>query len=442
MLRNLRKEFGTAIGSSETAIRIDTDEVRDCIKTLYDVCLLHGWEMRVFDVTVGTKWMVGKPPDKAKQAGGKPQPTVNDAASFLDAVAGPGGAQPPPSVRQCLVDFWRETARADELAVGEVRPVVLVVKNLHLAFERDREAMVSLVAHLVGDRIRDQDKYQQNKATLYDPYGIEGSDDTGKFLVGIMPAEAQLPPEVDPLFRNLVHELPDEEEISVLLTGSIKSRRGKVEKDDEDDTDEISPELRKKICRFALGLTRLQIDGIFAASQVLLDRVDPQYVWEQKSEILNKEGLVTLYQGKEKYAEIAGLDGAKDFLKRLLTPDKYDDADPDVRAKGIVCCGAPGVGKSALAKAAGNELGLPTLMVQPGNWFGSLVGDTEAKTRKAFQIIRAHAPAIAIVDEADKVMPSSRGGGGDSGVGARMEGTFLTNMNDMTEPPMSSSSAP
>jgi SpoVK/Ycf46/Vps4 family AAA+-type ATPase len=37
------------------------------------------------------------------------------------------------------------------------------------------------------------------------------------------------------------------------------------------------------------------------------------------------------------------------------------------------------------------------------------------------------------VDEAEKVIPKSRGGGGDSGVSSRMEGSFLTNMNDLTE---------
>jgi SpoVK/Ycf46/Vps4 family AAA+-type ATPase len=92
------------------------------------------------------------------------------------------------------------------------------------------------------------------------------------------------------------------------------------------------------------------------------------------------------------------------------------------------------VGKSLIAKAAGNELGLPTLMVHPGNWMGSLVGESEARTRKGFQIIRAHAPCVAVVDEVEKVMPKSRGHQGDGGVGARMEGSFLTAMNDIVEP--------
>jgi hypothetical protein len=73
-------------------------------------------------------------------------------------------------------------------------------------------------------------------------------------------------------------------------------------------------------------------------------------------------------------------------------------------------------------------------MVHPGNWMGSLVGDTERMTRKGFQIIRAHAPCVAVIDEVEKVMPSSRGGDRDGGVGARMEGTFLTEMNDIQEP--------
>lgn len=434
MLRNLRKEFGVAVGAGETAIRIDTDEVHDCTATLTDVCKKWGWELRVFDVLVGTQWYNGEPASGKEPAAVVKPPTLKSPGDLVAAIGNQqgGGPQAPPSTAQVLHDFWSEPARPDEKAGnGEVLPVILVVKNFHLAFEgRNREMLCAIIQHLVGDKVGDHKDYETKLRAMYDGHDIAAESDTGKFVVGLMPAEAQLPPEVAPLFKNLVHELPDEEELAQILEGICPTQN---EEDMEDNAQTLSPETRKKICKFALGLTRLQAEGVFSASMVQHQKIDPEYVWKEKSQILNKEGLVELYQGKEKFKDVAGLDGMKDYIIKLLTPDEFDDADPDTRAKGLLACGPPGVGKSLIAKAAGNELGLPVLMVNPGNWMGKYVGDSEAKTRKGFQILRAHAPCVAIIDEVEKVMPSSRGAGGDSGVGARMEGTFLTMMNDLQE---------
>jgi SpoVK/Ycf46/Vps4 family AAA+-type ATPase len=437
MLRNLRKEFAVAVGAGEAAIRIDTDEIHDCISTLTEVCKKHGWELRVFDALVGTQWLVGADvqPQGKKPADVKPVGPIKSPSDLLAAVGGgqSGGPQAPPNTVQALLDFYNEPAKPDKTTQGEVMPVVMVVKNFHLGFERNREMMCTILQHIVGDKISDHPQYNAPnglKKSLYDPHEIPDDSDTGKFVVGLMPAEARIPPEVAPLFKNLVHELPDEEELAEILRGSCPTQN---EEDAEDNAQKLPPEVRRKICKFALGLTRLQAEGVFAASMVQFGTVDPEYVWKEKSQILNKEGLVELYQGKEKFKDVAGLEGMKDYIIKLLTPDEFDDGDPDVRAKGLLACGPPGTGKSLIAKAAGNELGLPILMVNPGNWFGQYVGESEAKTRKGFQILRAHAPCVAIIDEVEKVMPSSRSAGGDSGVGARMEGTFLTMMNDLQE---------
>jgi len=430
-VRNLRREFAVAVSAGEPLVRVDTDDVADCLATVLDVCRRYGWEVRFYDPLVGVRWLNGRPPEEeaVKPAGGKGgKPAGAGPLNVLAALEPDGGPGSVPTPVQVLRDFWAEPARPDKDHPGEVLPVVLVVANLHLAFEFNRSLLCALAQHLATDRVGDNAAYRSLRQKLYDPYGIGPEAQTGKFLVGMMPSEARLPPEVSPLFKHLVHELPDEDELGAILDGVLP-----VGPDGEPEV-RLDPAVRKKACRFALGLTRLQAEGVFSASLVLHKTVDPSFVWKEKAKVLNKEGLVDVYQGTETFADVAGLDGLKDFVNRLLTPDELDDADPDVRARGVLVCGPPGTGKSLVAKAAGNQFGLPVLMVNPGNWMGSYVGESEMKTRKGFQIIRAHAPCVAVIDEVEKVMPSSRASQGDSGVGARMEGNFLTALNDIREP--------
>jgi len=53
----------------------------------------------------------------------------------------------------------------------------------------------------------------------------------------------------------------------------------------------------------------------------------------------------------------------------------------------VLLLGVPGTGKSAMAKALGNETGRPTLVLDIGALMGSLVGSTEANVRQALRII-------------------------------------------------------
>jgi len=435
-LASLRKEFGVAVGAAEQAIRVNTDELDDAISTIGEVCKQHGWELRVWDHVSGTIWHNGEPPKKDVPGG-----ALTKKQALMADLNSPEG---PTTPLQELLGFLAETPRPDTEDKGEVVPVVLVMKNFHLLFERDRGPAVAAVQHLVADKVGDHalyNKQDSNKQPSYmrqlmDQFGIEPESDTGKFIVGLMPAQAQLPPEVSPLFKVIEHELPDEEELGVILDGIVPS--GEAAQDE--DGPAISKSVRKRVCKHARGLTRLQAEGVFSACMVQngkkqnFEEILPKYVWEHKSRILNREGLVTLYGGKETFDDVVGLHGAKEIFKDLLAPDKYDPDNPDLRSKGAALVGPPRTGKSLIAKACNGTLDLPVLMCDPGSLMGGFVGDTERNTRKFFQIVRAHAPCIAVIDEVEKVMPSARGGEHDSGVGKRMAGQFMTQMQDIQEP--------
>jgi len=88
---------------------------------------------------------------------------------------------------------------------------------------------------------------------------------------------------------------------------------------------------------------------------------------------------------------------------------------------------------SHFSKALGNELGLPTLCIDFGRMFGHLMGQSEAQARAIIRVIEAMAPCIPFIDEIEKGLAGVKSSGQtDSGVAARVIGTFLTWMNDHT----------
>ena len=74
----------------------------------------------------------------------------------------------------------------------------------------------------------------------------------------------------------------------------------------------------------------------------------------------------------------------------------------------MLLLGVPGTGKSAFAKALGNETGRPTLLLDLGALYGSLVGATEANVRQALKVADAMSPCVLFVDEIEKALGRRR----------------------------------
>ena len=149
--------------------------------------------------------------------------------------------------------------------------------------------------------------------------------------------------------------------------------------------------------------------------------------------MLKKSGLVTLHRGNERFADLGGLEALKAFCLRAMRIGGRRSNDPKQRPRGVLLLSPPGCGKSQFSKALGNETGRPTLILDVGSLMGSLVGQSEERTRQALRIVDAMAPCVLFIDELDKALSGVAGSGQtDSGVSARIFGTLLTWMNDHT----------
>lgn len=232
------------------------------------------------------------------------------------------------------------------------------------------------------------------------------------FLVVLAPV-VQIPVELEKLFVVLEHPLPDRgqlERIARELTSDAP--------DDLPQGDDLT-----RVLDAAAGLTRYEAEGAFALSLTRHNALRPESIWELKAQALKKNNLLALHRGGERFDALGGLASLKSFCTRALRPGR------PVLARGVMLLGVPGVGKSAFAKSLGNETGRPTLLLDLGALYGSLVGQTEANIRQALKVADAMSPCVVFVDEVEKAL-AGIGGTGDSGVATRLFGTLLTWLSD------------
>ena len=239
------------------------------------------------------------------------------------------------------------------------------------------------------------------------------------FIVVLSPV-VQIPIELEKLFVVIEQDLPGRGQLEEIARG-IATEEGELPDGQQLQT----------VLDASAGLTRYEAEAAFSLSLVRQGRIAADSVWELKTGMLKKSGLLSLYRGTEDFGSLGGLASLKAFCKRsLLQPGS---SQPHKRPRGVLLLGVPGSGKSAFAKALGQETGRPTIILDIGALMGSLVGQSEGNIRQALRIADAMAPAILFIDECEKALSGvASSGQTDSGVSARLFGSLLTWMNDHT----------
>ncbi len=131
----------------------------------------------------------------------------------------------------------------------------------------------------------------------------------------------------------------------------------------------------------------------------------------------NKVKIYDRKEMKTTFADVAGVDEAKDELREIVeflsNPKKYQRLGGRI-PKGVLLLGPPGCGKTLLARAVAGEANVPFFFMSGSEFVEMFVGLGAARVRELFQQAKEKAPALVFLDEIDTI---GKGRAGVSGAG-------------------------
>ncbi len=133
------------------------------------------------------------------------------------------------------------------------------------------------------------------------------------------------------------------------------------------------------------------------------------------------------------FKDVAGLEEAKEEVKEIVDflqkPDKFTNLGGKI-PKGALLVGAPGTGKTLLAKAVAGEAGVPFFSLSGSDFVEMFVGVGAARVRDLFKTAKEKAPCIVFIDEIDAI-GRSRGKGQMPGSNDERENTLNSLLVEM-----------
>ena len=133
------------------------------------------------------------------------------------------------------------------------------------------------------------------------------------------------------------------------------------------------------------------------------------------------------------FADVAGIDEAKDELAEVVDflrdPEKYRKLGAHI-PRGVLLTGAPGTGKTLLARAVAGEAGVPFFSMSASEFVEMIVGVGASRVRDLFAQAKAAAPSIIFIDEIDAI-GRSRSSGANSGANDEREQTLNQILTEM-----------
>jgi len=120
----------------------------------------------------------------------------------------------------------------------------------------------------------------------------------------------------------------------------------------------------------------------------------------------SKARMMTGEEAKVTFKDVAGAEEAKEEMEEVVeflkNPGKFVKIGAKI-PKGVLLYGAPGTGKTLMARAVAGEAGVPFFSISGSDFVEMFVGVGAARVRDLFEQAKKNAPCIVFIDEIDAV---------------------------------------
>lgn len=234
-------------------------------------------------------------------------------------------------------------------------------------------------------------------------------------LVLLTTPEAVLPRELEGDVIVLDDPLPDVAQIERIITTQCKHAHPPLPVPDNDTMRKATDAMK--------GLAPFIVEQSVALA-LRKNGISVPDLWLHKKQSVQKTPGATIYEGKERFSDIGGHDGLKMHLNNVIRGKRpvkvvviFDEFEKMIagassdhvgdggvakdkaqqiltfmqnkRVRGAILFGHPGAGKTAVAKAMGNEADCLVIMADMGAMSGGIVGESEARVRAFFNMVDA-----------------------------------------------------
>lgn len=268
----------------------------------------------------------------------------------------------------------------------------------------------SVVFMLSAHRWLGETATQQGIWNLRDSYKVS------KRMLVLLGRNIRLPEELANDVVVIEEQYPSEQEIAAKVTEVDTAVTEKVPERPLLDSKQL-----EQMVDALRGLSMYAVEQV-ASMNATKEGMDIDGARESKRQEIKRQNGLSIYQGTESFGSIGGQANIKQYLKRkingkrafkgvvfideiekLLAGSSTTGGDSsgvsqgilqamltymqDNNVMGIILIGPPGTGKSMLAKAMGNEAGVPAICMDTNAMKGSLVGESEKAMRNALKAI-------------------------------------------------------
>lgn len=253
-----------------------------------------------------------------------------------------------------------------------------------------------------------------------------------KVLDGYMPivflaGSAKVPDGILESAVSLELPLMTQEENAVMIAKWLQENNAKID----------NKEALMNTAQAATGLTSWQTKQALKDSIERYGKIDPKVINDVRVEVVKQCETLTYLEPKKTLDDIGGHGALKKWIastKKCMSPEAKKLG---VKAsKGYVALGQAGTGKTALAEAVANYLGVPLIIFDLSRIMGGIVGQSEQTARRTFEVINSLGKCVVLIDEIDKQL----GGIGnnvqnvaDGGTLLRVFDVILQNLQNNTE---------